>query len=117
MIRIFVPEASPSLNKYAYAHWRVQHRDKERWGDMLFYACARVSAPKAIGRRRVIVERYGKRALDPDNGAGGCKIILDGLRKLGMLVDDNDRFVELVFRNMKLERGEKPHTAIWLEDL
>ncbi len=63
------------------------------------------------------MHRYGKRALDPDNGTAGLKPILDSLTQLNLIVDDSDKWITLRFENMKLLPGEKPHTKIILEDL
>lgn len=117
MIRLVVPEATPSLNKYAYRHWRVQHRDKQRWYLMLLAASRIAKAEKATGKRRLTVERHGKRKLDPDNCVGGLKIVIDGLKELGLLVDDDDDHVELVCKQERLVGAQRPHTVFLLEDI
>lgn len=117
-ILFYVPEASPSLNKYAYSHWRKQHADKERWAKFLLAEVMRQAAPKATGPRKLTIERHGKRRLDVDNIIGGAKsCITDNLRKLGMLVEDHDRAVVFEARNAPLGKDQKPHTIILLEDL
>jgi hypothetical protein len=117
-IRIVVPAPSPSLNAFSFSHWRVQHTAKKRWARLIL-AC--LPAPKttlqAQGKRRLTIERHGKRSLDQDNLTGGAKcVITDNLRALGLLVDDNPTMLELSAVNVKLARGEAPHTVLILQD-
>jgi hypothetical protein len=116
-IRLYIPEASPSLNKYAYSHWRVRHADKKRWALMLLAESRRAGATKATGKRRLTIERHGRRKLDPDNLIGGAKGMIDELRALGLLLEDTDNALELAAINVPLGRGQKPHTVLVLQDL
>jgi len=115
--QLVVPAATPSLNKYAYSHWRVRQRDKASWELWLMAAAHEAGATKATGKRRLMIERHGRRALDPDNMIGGAKGAIDVLRKLGLLMDDHDGAIELAARNVKLNKGEQPHTVFVLEDM
>lgn len=113
-----IPEPSPSLNKYAYSHWRVRHADKKRWSSMLAIAAGLAGATLATGKRRLTIERHGKRRLDPDNAIGGAKsCVIDNLRAMKLLIDDHDDAVELVARNVPLAKGEDAHTILFLEDI
>lgn len=116
MIRLEVPEPSPSLNVTRSVHWTTRERMKKRWRSMLALAGAN-AAPKANGRRRVTILRYGKQMVDVDNGYGGCKMLIDELRRFGLIIDDNPNAIELTFRNEKLPKGEQPKTIIEIEDL
>ena len=110
-----IPEASPSLNRYAHAHWRVESNDKKRWMLMLLARSRGVS--EATGKRRLTVARHGVRKLDHDNFVGGLKGCIDCLRKLHLLVDDNEAGMELVCEQLPLSKGDDPHTTITLTDL
>lgn len=113
---ITVPIASPSLNTYSYSHWRTQRAAKSGW--LILLTAATRSAPKATGKRRLEIHRYGKRALDIDNLIGGAKMVItDNLRRLGLLCDDSPDLVEFHAENHKLQKGEQPHTVIVLRDL
>ncbi len=91
---------------------------KARWAKWLLVEVKRTGAEVATGKRRLTIERHGKRRLDIDNIIGGCKgCITDNLRALKMLVDDDDTSIEFVARNAKLLKGESPHTVIYLEDM
>lgn len=113
---IVVPIASPSLNQFSYSHWRTQHAAKQGWLVMLQLATR--AAPKAAGKRRLEIHRYGKRALDIDNLIGGAKMVItDNLRRLELLRDDSPDMIEFHAENHKLAKGEEPHTVIVLRDL
>jgi hypothetical protein len=116
VIRIVLPEASPSLNTFMRLHWAKRSEVKEHWAWLMRAAIPR-GTPEATGPRRLTVERHGKRAIDADNLAGGLKPVIDNLRGFRLLVDDNPMMMELAVRNVKLERGEQPHTVLILEDL
>lgn len=117
VIVLRIPEASPSLNAFFHKHWRVEHTEKKRWESMLFAASYAVNAPKATGRRRVQIDRFGSRMLDHDNFVGGLKGCIDSLRKLGLLIDDDEAHLELACRQCRLIKGDTPHTIIRIEDL
>lgn len=117
MIRIVLPDASPSLNTFLRAHWAVRKRIKKHWGNLVMLALPRGPGVEATGKRRLTVERHGKRAIDVDNLAGGLKPIIDTLRAFRLLVDDNPMMMELAVSNVKLAKGEAPHTVLLLDDL
>lgn len=111
-----IPEALPSLNETMRQHWAVRKRNAERWGKMIVLARARAEIPSATGKRRVTIERHGKKALDADNMCGGAKGFIDELRAFKLLVDDSPEFVDLVTVHVPLMKGEKPHTVVRLEE-
>lgn len=112
---IVIPEASPSLNTFFHRHWRTEHAVKKRWALMLLARSRHV--PKAKGKRRVVVQRIGKQALDHDNFVGGLKGCIDSMRKLGLLVDDDAAHLQLVCEQHRLPKGEDPHTVITITDI
>lgn len=118
-MQITVKEASPSLNKFAFAISPfVQRKEKMRWAYLIRSGVGYLDIPKAKGRRRLTIKRYGRRSLDIDNLIGGAKCcITDNLVKLGLLVDDNPEMLEIHGENQKLGKGEKPHTVLILEDI
>jgi len=117
VIRIVLPDASPSLNTFLRAHWAVRKRIKKHWGALVLASLPRGPGVEATGKRRLTVERHGKRAIDVDNLAGGLKPIIDTLRAFRLLVDDNPLMMELLVSNVKLAKGEQPHTVLVLDDL
>ncbi len=116
-MRFTIPEALPSLNQTLRQHWASRAKDHERWGKMIAIARVRSMLSTAYGKRRVTIERHGKRALDADNAAGGAKGFIDELRAFKLLVDDSPRWMELVTVHVPLAKGEKPYTVVILEEV
>jgi len=65
-------------------------------------------------RRRVTIISYRKQLLDPDNFAGGLKILLDAMVEMDLICDDSLKYMELV----TLQEVKKPYqTEITIESL
>ena len=45
---------------------------------------------------RVTIERVSPRLLDRDNLYGGAKLLIDAMKRLDLIRDDSDRWVDLV---------------------
>ena len=67
-------------------------------------------------RYRVTITRYGAKLLDVDNGAGGCKPLLDAMRYEGLIPDDDPGSIDFVFRQQKVKKAHL-RTEILLERL
>lgn len=67
-------------------------------------------------RYRVTITRYGAKLLDVDNGAGGCKPLLDAMRYEGLIPDDDPGSIDFVFRQQKVKKAHL-RTEILLECL
>lgn len=120
MIRIVIPEATPSLNVWQRKHWAAKKRDRQRWAHMLLAEIMRLGGKQAVtasGKRRLTIERHGRRVLDDDNRVGGCKGLIDELRAFGLLVDDDPRHLELVAVDLGVAKGQSPHSVLVLEDV
>ena len=55
---------------------------------------------------------YRVRRLDPDNFAGGCKDLLDGLRHAGLIKGDEWWRITLETRQVKVDHFEDEYTII-----
>ena len=58
-------------------------------------------------RIRLLITRYGSRMLDADNLAGGCKPLIDAVRRAGLIADDDPKSVEIVFAQHPCKRGDE----------
>lgn len=67
-------------------------------------------------RYRVTITRYGSKLLDIDNGAGGCKPLLDAIRYEGLIPDDDPGTIDFVFRQQKVNKAER-RTEVVIEAL
>ena len=112
--RIVLPIETPSNNKLLGMHPMARHRLSKKLA-IVVALCGR-GTPKATGKRYLTIERHGKRELDKDNAYGGCKPLIDAIKRCGLIIDDNPANVELEVVQVKLAKGEKPHTVIVLAD-
>jgi len=53
---------------------------------------------------RLIITRYSSRLLDADNFAGGCKFLIDAIRRAELITDDNPAAVTMEFHQQKCPR-------------
>jgi hypothetical protein len=58
---------------------------------------------------------YRVRPLDPDNFAGGCKDLLDGLRHSGLISDDSWFAIKLETRQVKVRTYREEWTEVEIE--
>jgi len=70
------------------------------------------------GRARfcVTITRYGSRPLDVDNGAGGCKPLLDAIRYEGLIPDDDPATIEFQFRQIQVKKPFR-RTEVLIEQI
>ena len=71
---------------------------------------------KGGARFRVTITRYGSRPLDIDNGAGGCKPLLDAIRYEGLIPDDDPSTIEFFFRQYQVKKPYR-RTQVLIERL
>ena len=111
----YAANRDPSLNQLLGMHWAARSNLSKQY-EIAVKLLAR-GIPKATGKRRLTIERHGKRSLDKDNAYGGCKLLVDAIKRLGFIVDDSPKHCELEVVQVKLGKREKPHTVIRLADL
>lgn len=91
-----VPGIPPSNNQYiGRKNYHEYQRTKKMWAERIALCC-RPKPQKPLPRAVVILTYYfpDRRRRDPDNYAP--KMILDGLVKCGILVDDSFQNIELI---------------------
>ena len=105
----------PSQNKRERWHWRKQRAEVKAWAsDAYVYAHRRGGGQWEVfdgvkrwrkaswvgfGKRRIVVTAYRARLCDDyANLVGGCKGLIDGLVKAGLLVDDSMEWMAAEYR-------------------
>lgn len=58
------------------------------------------------------ITRIACQPLDADNLAGGCKFLIDAIRKRGLIPDDDPASVEIAFRQIKAKTKSEEGTSI-----
>ena len=106
-----------SRNKFEGWHWRKKNRYRKAWQLHIWAAC-NGKPPKAAGPMEVKITSFRPRLLDQDNLSGGCKGLLDAMKRLGMLVDDDPENVKVAYtQHLARKRdGIKPHTLIEVQE-
>ena len=87
--KYIIPEIPPSNNKFIGRNARWQYQaEKKRWAEMIAWLC-RPKPSTPIPKAQVTLDYYfGDRIRrDPDNYSG--KMVLDGLVKAGVILDDS----------------------------
>jgi len=69
-------------------------------------------------RFRLLITRYAARSLDADNLAGGCKPLIDAIRRAGIIPDDDPKTVILEFAQHGCRKGdERTEIEVFERDL
>lgn len=111
----------PGQNKRERWHWAAQRREVQHWCLLAGLQFTAQGLAKATGRRRVAITSYRRqRFRDEANLVGGCKGLIDGLVRAGLLVDDSSTWAAFAYRQelasaSPLGRG-KPCTVIEIEE-
>lgn len=120
MIKLELPIVTPSNNQLLrkYRHWAVKRRLMVSYMDELMVAMkeSEYSNDELLteGKRECRIISYRKRLLDDDNLAGGMKILLDSIVKMGLLKDDKPSKCKFIPEQKKSKR---PHTVVELKDI
>jgi Holliday junction resolvase RusA-like endonuclease len=116
VIILTIPKASPSLNTINGQHWNHYRQQKRAWLDLIWVAKldAGIYGMPMFERAKVSIERFGTRSLDVDNLTGGCKMLIDSLRQLGLIVDDSPAHIALTVTQ---RISKTPRTVIHVEQI
>lgn len=83
-------------------HWNKRRKHSRAWESDIWKAF-RLSTPKAKGKVKLKITSYRTRLLDHDNLVGGCKGILDAMKRLGIIIDDTPDLIEVEYEQMKVK--------------
>ena len=112
-----ISQATPSLNRIHGNHWSANKKAKSAIAWLLAAALNGIPPiPKATGRRRLVIVRYGRGRLDRANLVGGAKWLEDAIKDRGLLLDDDDAGCDLIVSQIVFRKGI-PHTVVTLQDL
>lgn len=112
-MKVIIPGELPDLNKIidtAKTHWSQYRKMKEANTELVAW-CAK--GQEQVSRADFIFTWYAKdRRTDPDNiAAGGCKMVLDGLVKAGVLAGDGWKQVRSIYHKFEVD-GANPRVEI-----
>ncbi|HEX2863046.1 MAG TPA: hypothetical protein VHN99_00645 [Deinococcales bacterium] len=109
-----VPDECRSLN--AIRDPWARNADTKRWEGILAAELVRLRPPTPAPERAAlaVTRRFAgrQRELDHDDFVGGCKGLIDALKRLGWLLDDSPAHVTVTYRQ---ERADRSGTAVLWE--
>ena len=108
---------TPSLNEIQGWHWSHAGIEKMTIGWKLASVLNKLPPiPPATGKRRLTIIRHGRGRLDRANLYGGVKWLEDAIKDRGLLLDDRDKFCDLVVEQV-ISRKVQPFTEVILEEI
>ena len=99
---------TPSLNAVK-GRWGLTNWNKRYQRELRGY---QYQAPKKRCRMALTITRHGPRFLDRDNMIGGCKSLIDAIRKVGLIVDDSPKWLDVTFLQEKCAGTNKKTTVV-----
>jgi hypothetical protein len=98
-MKITIPYRIPSQNVSMRRHWSVTHKDGINAQFMIAMSCKINGIPMATGKRTIIITSVRKRLITDDaNLRGGCKQLVDAIKRAGYLVDDCDTMADIRYK-------------------
>ena len=98
---ISLPRTAPSLNRLLRLHWADRRKLKDDWQWLLLAERAKGNFPKHQTKLKITITRFSPKLLDTDNLYGSCKIVLDAMKAVGILVDDSPSHIDLICSQAK----------------
>jgi hypothetical protein len=121
VIDILIHKEVPSMNVRERMHWRAQRREVSTWEAMLRAASTPSLWQRMVGTRAVVhIHAFRRqRTRDEANLIGGCKGLIDGLVRAGLLVDDSREWATFTYVEDVASKSptRKPCTRILIEDV
>lgn len=117
MTTFILPCDIPSQNKRERWHWSKQRAEVKRWATLFRDGSQGLRPP--TGKRHVSITSYRRqRCRDMANLVGGCKGLIDGLVRAGVLLDDSIALMEATYAQEVVSRSPtgKPCTVVAISE-
>ncbi len=111
VIRRRIQSANAFTNQRGPAKQSAYRKDRDAWM-MLLRVWLRPCARPAKCHTRVEIHSFRNRILDDANLRGGCKGLVDNLKRLGLLYDDAPRFFHCDYEQHQVPRAEERTVVI-----
>lgn len=95
-----------TLNTTLRWHWAKRHKYNEGWF-VRFIAEAGRPSFKVKGQAKLRITVYRSRSQDKDNMYGSVKPIVDAIKKLGWIKDDDPKHLDLKVQEVKSKRVDQ----------
>jgi Holliday junction resolvase RusA-like endonuclease len=84
------------LNQMLRAHWTKREREKNIWQRSVWVKCWHLKPAAPLKKAKLILTRFSHKACDYDNLAASFKHVIDGLVKVGVLIDDTTQVTGVI---------------------
>jgi len=118
-MKFIIKTKVPSNNSLLRMHWAERKRLKavfmrEIWIWVQLVENERIPILREKKKKSVRIILYRKhRRFDKDNAYGGCKMVVDAIRELGLIYNDSPKWLDLT---VSQELSKTPETHIMIED-
>mgnify|MGYP001143085266 FL=1 len=107
-----MPELHPSLNEWTHWHWARRDELLDTWTEAVKWLVKHKKCPRLARARCKVIYHFEKPARrDADNFSP--KLLLDAMRKGGLLVDDNAGVLDLAQVELAVD-PKRPRTEVEL---
>ena len=112
---IIIPAITPSLNK-TYSTWKnkyfAEKKLKETYNLLIQSEMNKYKIKKAGNKEKfaIVIDQVRNKLLDYDNFTGGCKVLLDCLRKKGFIYDDSPKYLKSRYQQSTLKEAKETET-------
>ncbi len=101
---IEIPGLPSMTNSSKYCHWTSRMKEAQRWKTKVISACYGKAPPSPLKKASIKFTRYSCTRPDYDGCVSGFKHILDGLKRAGIIVDDNWEAIQSTYEWEKIGR-------------
>ncbi len=103
---IEIPDLPLLPNRLQRSHWRAIQTHTKKWHILVYRQAARGIPLEPLQRAELVLTRHSATEPDPDNLMASWKPLIDGLQRVGILVNDKRENVELDARWVKCKIGK-----------
>ena len=114
-----LPRIPVAHNKVLRQHWAVRRKDGQAWRALVRSVCGLQHYDPSELDEKITLEITvcRVRLQDPDNSVASLKPVIDALRRLGWLKDDNEDYLRLVTAQEKCRKDEECTRILWVRGL
>lgn len=101
-----IPLPTPSLNQVRKMHHHAYKRLRDRFEVICRVHTTPLNRVSPNTFKTVTIERRGVRLLDYDNLVGGCKPLVDALKRAGLIWDDSPRWCRITYNQTRVSASQ-----------
>ncbi len=103
---IEIPDLPLLPNRLQRSHWRTIQAHTKAWHALVYRHASSHVPYEPLQRAELVLTRHSATEPDPDNLMASWKPLIDGLQRVGILVNDKRENVELDARWVKCKIGK-----------